>query len=845
MGESKYIGHKFKKTKPVTTIPTFKTSGFGAKQGDDVEKVGSIETMRFLVTGIDCTSCAHKLMRISDCITGVSNVQVNFVMGKGELDIDTAATNVDEVLAFISSASGFSLSRIVGDSYFLDILAPSALASRLTSDPPRGVTDVQPLDKKTVRLSYEPTTIGARDLFDLVKDSCDGLVENRSDLQLDNSRRRLLNQLTKTALAVALTIPVAVLAWDEDLVDEKTESIVSFVLGTLVQAIAITEFYRPALSALWYSRTLEMDMLVVISISAAYIYSVIAFSLSMAGKPLDQGECFETSTILITRILVGRLIAAFVRVQAISAVSLRSKQRYTAVLVEKEGDREIDARLLQYGDMFKVLPHTRVPTDGIVLSGKTEMDEFMITGEPLPITKQKGDNLIAGTVNGNGTVVARLTNLPGKNIVTDIAQLVEEAANSKPKLQDLANKVAGWFVPIMGIIAVLVFVIWIACGIEALDHSAGKSVGNAIKHTVATLAAACPCTIGLPVPMVLVVAGGAAARGGVVIKNAHTTEGARRITDVVFDKTGTITNGELTVTEQVNIHGDLQENLALARAVVSGGKHPVSAAVEKHLDGQSVTPVPEVANIRVVPGAVMEAEYATGSLQAGNDRWIEADNLEEVTRLQRGSLTTLVVTRDSKPHIAFGISAQIRPEAVRVVAELQSRNISVHLVSGDQAKAVEAVAATVGISAENVAGERTPSEKRDYVASLMDDKSRHVLFCGNGTNGVVAGAQANVGAQMAGGLTSSDVTQGAADVILLDGLEGILFLLDISSSVFRLMCFNCVWFGVYNVLAVTMASGAWVEFRIPPWYAGLGEMVSVVPVILAAVSMFLLNFRKY
>ncbi|KAF4961779.1 hypothetical protein FSARC_10075 [Fusarium sarcochroum] len=824
--KNKHRGHKHKERKSVATIPTFKPSGSGIKHSDDVENVGSIETVGFLVSGMDCTSCADKLMRISDCMTGVSNAQVNFVMGKGELDIDTATTNADEVLAFISSVSGFSLSRIIGGSYFLDILAPSAVAQRLASDPPRGVTDVQPLDKKTVRLGYEPTTIGSRDLFQLVKDSCDGLAEPRGDLQLENSRRRLWDQLTKTALAAALTIPVAVVSWSEDLVDEKTEGIVSIVLGTLVQAIAIPEFYRPALSALWYSRTVEMDMLVVISISAAYIYSVIAFSFNMAGKPLDQGQFFETSTMLITLILAGRLIAAFARVQAISAVSLRSKQNNTAVLVEKEGDRDIDARLLQYGDVFKVLPHTRVPTDGIVLLGKTEVDESMLTGESLPIMKQKGDNLIAGTVNGDGTVTAQLTRLPGKNTVTDIAQLVEEAANSKPKLQDLANKVAGWFVPAMGIIAVLIFVIWIACGIEALDYSAGKSVGNAITYTVATLAVACPCALGLAVPMVLVVAGGIAARGGVVIKNAHTTEGARKITDVVFDKTGTITEGELAVTEQVNLDGDFQENLALAKAVVAGGKHPVSAAVEKHLDGQSATPIPGVANIRVVPGAGIEAEHGTESLQAGNARWTKTNALPEVIRLQRNGLTTLVVTRASKPLIAFGLSARVRPEAARVITELKSRNIAVHLVSGDQIKAVEAVAATVGISAENVAGERTPPEKRDYVASLMEDKSKRVLFCGDGTNDAVAVAQANVGAQMGGDLTSSDVTQGAADVILLNGLEGIPFLLDISSAAFRRMYFNFVWSGVYNVLAVTMASGAWVEFRIPPRYAGLGEMAN-------------------
>ncbi|KAF5672750.1 Cu2+-exporting ATPase [Fusarium denticulatum] len=786
---------------------------------------------------------ADKLLRIFGSMTGVSNAQVNFVMGKGEFDVDASITNAEEVLSFVSGASGFMLSKIIGRNYYLDVLATSSQSKGLIENPPQGVTDVQSLDKKTVRLSYEPTTIGARDLLESVKDKCNGLAEPRGDPQLENSRRRLWDQLTKTFLAAALTIPVAVVSWSENLVDKKTEGIVSLILGTLVQCIAIPEFYRPAISAVWYSRTVEMDMLVVISITAAYVYSVVAFSFEMAGKPLDEGQFFETSTMLITLILVGRLIAAFARVQAVSAVSLRSKQNNIAVLVEKEGDREIDARLLQYGDVFKVLPHSRVATDGVVLSGKTDVDESMLTGETLPIVKQKGSDLIAGTVNGDGTVTVQLTRLPGKNTVTDIAQLVEEAAKSRPEIQDLANKVAGWFVPAMATVAILVLVIWIACGMEVLDYDTAKSVGDAITYAVATLAVACPCALGLAVPMVLVVAGGIAARGGVIIKSADTTEGARKTTDVVFDKTGTITEAELAVTEQVNLNGDMADNLALAKALVSGGKHPVSAAVEKHLEDQSIKVMLQVVNVQVVPGAGVEADYLDSTLRAGNARWTGADKLDDVSRLQHGGLTTLVVTRDSVPLIVFGLSAQIRPEAVRVISELKSRNINVHLVSGDQIRAVQAVATSVGIPPENVVGERTPPEKRDYVASLMD-QGKKVLFCGDGTNDAIAVAQANVGAQMGGGLTSSDVTQGAADVVLLNGLEGIPFLLDISKVSFQRMYFNFVWSAVYNILAITMASGAWVEFRIPPRYAGLGEMVSVVPVILAANSMFFARYFK-
>lgn len=838
----KRTSNKHGRNKRRSPVPAFKPSGNGSKAADP-EAAGAVETINFLVSGMDCTTCADKLMRVFGSMAGVSQARVNFVIGNGEFNVDTALTNADEVIRFATMASGFTISKVIGGNYFLDVMVSSAEGKRLVDNPPRGVTDVQVLDKSTVRLSYDPAVIGARDLIASVEGGCQGLAQPRADPQLENSRRRLWDQFTKTALAATLTIPVAVVSWSEGLVDTKTKGIIGFALGTLVQIIAIPEFYRPAISALWYSRAVEMDMLVVMSITAAYVYSVVAFSFKMADKPLDQDEFFETSTMLVTLILVGRLIAAFARVQAVASVSLRSKQNNTAVLVTHEGTREIDCRLLQYGDHFRVLPHSRVPTDGVVVSGETEVDESMLTGESLPVLKKKGNELIAGTVSGDGTVVAQLTRLPGKNTVTDIAQLVEEAANSKPELQDLANKVAAWFVPTMAAVAAAVLVIWVAVGIEVRDYSAGKAVGNAITYSVASLAVACPCALGLAVPMVLVVAGGIAARGGIIIKSADTTERARKTTDVIFDKTGTITEGELIVVDQVVPGGYENEAIALAKALVAGGKHPVSAAVEKHLNKRDVEPMSHVANVRVIPGAGIEADLNGSSLKAGSSRWTGSDKVAEVVRLQEAGLTTLVITRDSIPVIIFGLSVQIRPEAIRVIANLKARDIAVHLVSGDQNMAVKTVAATVGIPPENAVGERTPSEKRDYVAAIMKDKRRHVVFCGDGTNDAVAVAQATVGIQMGGGNTGSDITQGAADVILMNGLEGIPFLLRVSQASFNRMAFNFVWSGVYNVLAVTMASGAWVNFRIPPAYAGLGEMVSVVPVILAAVSMFLLNLK--
>lgn len=231
-------------------------------------------------------------------------------------------------------------------------------------------------------------------------------------------------------------------------------------------------------------------------------------------------------------------------------------------------------------------------------------------------------------------------------------------------------------------------------------------------------------------------------------------------------------------------------------------------------------------------------------MRAGNARWTNTEAVAEVMDLQQAGLTTLIVTRDSVPIVVFGLAAKIRREAVSVISMLRARDITVHLVSGDQVLAAKAVAAAVGISPEHVVGGCTPNEKREYVARLMQDGLKRIVFCGDGTNDAGAVAQAHVGIHMGGGLGSSDITQGAADVVLLRGLGGIPFLLDISRASFHRMAFNFLWSAVYNVLAVTMASGAWVKFRIPPAYAGLGEMVSVIPVVLAAASLLFARIRQ-
>lgn len=815
------------------------TRGARAKSVD-IEHAAALEHIHLLVDGMTCSGCANNLYKALQATQGVSNVQVNFVMGKADFTLNAIMSSPDDVIRAAERATGFRCIRQTGDDQFIDLLIQSHdHTAKITIGEMNlpGLQEFLTIDKNTVRVSYDPVITGARTLVDGIGNLSQGLAPFKDDLSILSGRKRLFDQIAKTIIAAVLTAPVALLAFCETTVTEKTKALISIVLATLVQFIAISEFYLPALKSLIYNGVLEMDMLVVISITAAYFYSVVAFGLRMAHSPLETPEFFETSTLLITLVLLGRVIAAYTRNRAVAAVSLRSLQPSTAMIIENGSVREIDSRLLQYGDKLKLFPHSLVPTDCLILDGSSEVDESMLTGESLPVTKKPGMELIAGTVNGSGTLVAQLTRLPGKNTVTDIAGLVEEASKSKPQIQDLADRVASLFVPVVSAVAIIVFILWVIIGLKLRNESGAKAVVCAITYAVAVLAISCPCALGLAVPMVLVVAGGIAARGGVVIKSGQCTERARKVTDVVFDKTGTLTEESMDVVAHHVFDSEIRGALAIVKALVEDNKHPISLAVSKFLALKGVEAA-ETSASYAVPGHGIVAVLGESVVKAGNPIWTESDSHPTVVRAIEDDLTVLSVTRDDTLIAMFALKARLRADAISVVKKLHQRSIAVHLVSGDQASAVQAIAWQVGIAPENIASRRTPGEKRAYVASLMAE-GRIVMFCGDGTNDAVAVAQADVGVQLGNSLSSSDVTRGAADVVLLSGLGGIPYLLDISRSAFRRMAFNFVWAGVYNVLAILLASGAFVHVRIPPAYAGLGELVSVLPVVLVAMTMLL------
>lgn len=854
---------------------------------------------RFILTvgGLKCGCCETGLSRALQHIPAVRHHQVNVVLARIEFDLNTSRMSISEVISQLRRDTGYTfkhydqpegqvLELLVSDpteiyragkpfgvtlvdSTDKQTWSPSHLLSGRNSTLPPEVNGVgrptqQPGGSKekrasaslfmhTVQVHYDAQQIGARDVFEYYQQ-----LAPSQNLQLApaNAHPSLAVGVQQTKRACILfvvtllfTIPVLVFSWAPLDHENMAYAHASLALATVVQIIATNEFVPGALQTLIHSRVFEMDFLIALSTTTAYVFSVVSYVYQLKKRPLETGSFFETSTLLVTLIFLGRVINEFARLRAAKSVSIRSLQTHDALLVLSWSStgpgattRKIDARLLQYGDHFKVLPHARIVTDGNVVYGGSEVDESMITGESLPVAKGLGHKVYAGTMNASGQLVVELTKLPHENSISRIAHMVENAELSKPKVQALADMIASWFVPAIATIGVLVFLIWLFMDRFRNRRSWQSAVVKALTYAIATLVVSCPCAIGLAVPMVVLIAGGTSARFGIIFRDPQKLEVARNTTDIVFDKTGTLTDGELSVVDGEFPGPHLTQIKSMILGLLEGDKHPVAAAVVKWLEkhpsqdpSEQIRPM-KMINIRSEPGngVIGTCEGSNLEVRAGNPQWLNVSVLES-------QHTLLCVTVSGVLSATFRLKDSPRERADKVINLLEARGILVHMISGDGEGPTASTAHALNIPKSRTRWRLKPLDKQRYVHSLQHS-GKVVLFVGDGTNDSVALKQADVGVHI-NHSSGSDVAKSASDVVLMTTqLQNILILLDISKAAYRRIMGNFAWSACYNFVAILAASGAFVRVRIEPAYAGLGELVSVLPVVLIAFQM---KWRDY
>lgn len=613
--------------------------------------------------------------------------------------------------------------------------------------------------------------------------------------------------------------------------------IVQFVLSTPVVFWSGASIFRGAIAA-FQRRSANMNTLVAIGTGTAYAYSTIVmlFPDVFRSRDLEPVVYYEAAAVIIALVLLGRWLELRARSQASAAIrDLLGQQAKTARVVRDDREVEVDVGFVQMGDVVRVRPGERVPVDGEILNGRSEVDESMVTGESVPVDKQPGDAVIGATVNGSGSLLVRATSVGQETVLAQIVELVRSAQTSRAPIQKLADRVTAYFVPIVLAIAAVTFLVW-ALVIGDLTF--------AIVTAVSVLTIACPCALGLATPTSMTVAMGKGAELGITIRNGESLELAHKIDTIILDKTGTLTIGKPQVTDCVTTTAvDRDRAIACVAALEAQSEHPLGTALvhyaeQETIDFHSIQPQ----DWQSTAGAGIEATIDGQHWRVGRATWLEQCGVDLISlqgdaeRLAATAKTPVWVAVDTQAIALFGLADAIKPDSERVVTQLRDElGIQVVMLTGDTDATAQAIARQAGI--ERIFSQVTPGRKTEVVRQLQRE-GRTVGMVGDGINDAPALALANVGIAIG---TGTDVAISASDITLISGsLMGIVSAIALSRATIINIKQNLFFAYVYNTLGIPIAAGLFhtvFGWLLDPRLAGAAMALSSVSVVTNALRL--------
>ncbi|MEG0260874.1 MAG: copper-translocating P-type ATPase, partial [Lysinibacillus sp.] len=596
-----------------------------------------------------------------------------------------------------------------------------------------------------------------------------------------------------------------------------------WALASVVQFVIGWQFYKGAYFAL-RNKSANMDVLIVLGTSAAYFYSVYVVlsnreHIAMGGSHLDL--YFETSAVLITLILLGKLFEARAKGHSSDAIKKLLNLQPKTAFVERDGVMtEIDAKDVVLGDILVIRPGSSIPVDAEVVSGSSAVDESMLTGESIPVDKEIGSKVFAATVNSNGTLRVKATSVGSHTVLSSIIKVVEDAQGSKAPIQRLADQISGIFVPIVVGIAALTFII--------TYFFVGAEFVTALENTIAVLVIACPCALGLATPTSIMAGSGRAAEMGVLFKTAEALEQTRAVETIIFDKTGTITKGKPVITNfYVNRAFDEQEVIRLIAQAEKSSEHPLAQAIvqfaEKH------TTIKAATNFKAVAGHGIEAEIDGKSIIVGTPRLFEKHQIElrEIESFDEQGKTIMYGAIDGVHAATLAVADEIKETAPEAIKALHDLGIKTVMLTGDAEAVAQSIAAQVGI--DEVISGVLPAEKADVVKKLQQHGK--VAMVGDGINDAPALATADIGIAMG---TGTDVAIEAADITIMQGdLLRVVSAVKMSQATVRNIKQNLFWALAYNSIGIPIAAAGFLA----PWLAGAAMAFSSVSVVLNALRL--------
>ena len=788
------------------------------------------------VRGMTCASCVATLEKALQRLPSVS-ASVNFASERVRVQYDQAQVQPAAIVASIGKA-GFSVPT---QSALLELTGMTCAACANSIE---GVLNRMPGVKAAVnfaaaraRVEYTPGVASIEDMIARLARAGFGAAEVREldAAQLQVREAQALAQWRREwwtfSAALLLTLPLfaqmftmfdfgnlghSMAGHHEELLPRWLQ----WALATPVQFWIGARFYRAAWKSL-RSGTANMDVLVVLGTSMAYLYSMVVTVLR-----LDGHVYFEASASIITLVLLGRLLEARAKRKTSSAIrSLMQLKPKTAKLERNGQIMEVDAGSLVLGDVFVVAAGESVPVDGEVLSGHSSVDEAMLSGESMPVDKQPGSRLYAATLNQYGMLRARATGIGADTLLAQIIRMVDEAQGSKAPIQKLADRISGVFVPVVVVIAaVTLLATWGLTG----------EFARALTHAVAVLVIACPCALGLATPTAIMVGTGQGARAGILIRNAEVLERARGLRVLGLDKTGTLTRGQPEVTDVLAVQaGQELALLALAATLERGSEHPLAKAILKKAQAMGVA-TQAMEGFETVPGKGVRGRIEGRAVMLGSPAWLlemgvaapppqAVQARQQAEAVQRQGRTVVAVAVDGQLTGYLAIADQLRDTSAEAVRKLQALGIEVVMLTGDNHDTARAIAAQAGIT--RFQAEVLPQDKAAQVQHLQALHGRHVGMVGDGINDAPALAAADVSFAIGAG---SDVAIEAADVVLVKGdLRDVAAAIGLSTATVNKIRQNLFFAFIYNVLGIPLAAFGLLN----PVIAGAAMAMSSVSVL--------------
>ncbi|MFX3673825.1 MAG: heavy metal translocating P-type ATPase [Paenisporosarcina sp.] len=785
------------------------------------------------ITGMTCAACANRIEKGLQRIDGVSGATVNFATEKASVTFNEEETDLTSLHDKIKTL-GYD---VLKEEIDLNIMGMTCAACSARIE--KGLNRMEGVENATVNLALETGKVS----FDSSLLSPDDFIKKIQSLgynaefkneqnseKMDHKKVEIQKKTRLFLLSTLLSLP---LLWT--MVSHFTftswmyvpeflmNPFVQWALATPVQFWIGWTFYKGAYFAL-RNKSANMDVLVALGTSAAYFYSVylVLSNLEHMGTH-SIGLYFETSAILITLIILGKLFEARAKGRTSDAIQKLMKLQPKKAFVVRDGETiEIPIDEVRVGEVLLIKPGSSIPVDAEVISGNSAVDESMLTGESLPVDKASGDIVYSATLNANGTLRVKAKNIGKDTVLSNIIRVVEEAQGSKAPIQRLADKISSIFVPIVVGIAAVTFIVWYFL-VSPGDFA------NALESTVAVLVIACPCALGLATPTSIMAGSGRSAELGVLFKTAEALENTKHIDTIVLDKTGTITNGRPKVTEFVVAEGFEHDRIvSLAATAESQSEHPVATAITAFGNDEKLP----VESFEAIPGQGIRAVVDGSKLLIGTRKLLNDSNIRfnelEASELESQGKTVMFIAVDGNYAGLIAVADTVKETSEAAISEMKQLGLHVVMLTGDQERTARAIAAQVGI--DEVFAGVLPTEKANVVAKLKAN-GRRVAMAGDGLNDAPALATADVGMAMG---TGTAIAMETADITLMQGdLMRVVDAIQMSRLTVRNIKQNLFWALAYNSVGIPIAAAGFLA----PWLAGAAMAFSSVSVVLNALRL--------